>query len=113
MPICQRDCPDACSLIIEGNELRGDPGHPVTRGFACKKAKNFMRYYRERRVLYPHLRVGDGFERISWEEALSMISDRLKYVIENYGPEEVLVYNRKPCPLGRGWIDKAYKVCIL
>ena len=93
MLICQRDCPDACSLIIEGNELRGDPGHPVTRGFACKKAKNFMRYYRERRVLYPHLRVGDGFERISWEEALSMISDRLKYVIENYGPEEVLVYN--------------------
>jgi anaerobic selenocysteine-containing dehydrogenase len=64
-----------------------------------------MRYYRERRVLYPHLRVGDGFERISWEEALSMISDRLKYVIENY--------NRKPRPLGRGWIDKAYKVCIL
>lgn len=49
---CQRDCPDACSLIVSDDYLRGDPDHPVTRGFACRKARDFLRYYRsDKRVL--------------------------------------------------------------
>lgn len=92
--ICQRDCPDACSLVLVNGTLRGDPGHPVTRGFACSKARNFLNYYRsDKRVLYPHVRVGDGFERTSWNEALDLVAAKLREVLSNYGPEEVLVYN--------------------
>ncbi|MEM2730171.1 MAG: molybdopterin-dependent oxidoreductase [Candidatus Korarchaeum sp.] len=92
--ICQRDCPDACSLIVNRDVLKGDPDHPVTRGFICRKARSFLRYYRsDRRVLYPHVKVGDGYERISWDEALDLIADELKRVLNSYGPEEVLVYD--------------------
>ncbi len=92
--VCQRDCPDACSLIVMDGRLRGDPDHPVTRGFACQKADGFLRYYRsDKRVLYPHIRVGDGFERVSWDEALDLVADELKRVLSSYGPEEVLLYD--------------------
>ena len=92
---CQRDCPDACSLLVtpEG-EVRGDPHHPVTRGFACIKAMNFLKYYKsERRVLYPHIREGGRYKRVSWDEAISLIALKLRSILKEYGPREVLVVN--------------------
>ncbi|MDO5044624.1 MAG: molybdopterin-dependent oxidoreductase [Coriobacteriia bacterium] len=47
------------------------------------------------RLLYPMKRVGergsDKFERISWDEAISTICDRLEKVIAEYGNEAVYV----------------------
>ncbi|MDW8034896.1 MAG: molybdopterin-dependent oxidoreductase [Candidatus Korarchaeum sp.] len=104
--ICQRDCPDACSLIVGNDNLRGDPDHPVTRGFACQKASRFLEYYRSsKRVLYPHVRVGDGYERVSWDEALDLVADELKRVLDSYGPEEVLVYDYAG---STGLVDRKY-----
>jgi anaerobic selenocysteine-containing dehydrogenase len=46
--VCALDCPDCCSLLVkvEGDRatsLRGNPEHPVTRGFLCSKvARNFI-----------------------------------------------------------------------
>jgi len=39
---CNRDCPDACSMIatVEGGRvtrLQGDPDHPITKGFLCHR----------------------------------------------------------------------------
>ncbi len=96
--VCQRDCPDACSLIVRGDgrdiEVRGDPLHPVTKGFTCPRALKFPRYYNSgRRVLYPYVRSRDGFRRISWDEALGLVARKLREVIEEHGPQEVLVFN--------------------
>ncbi len=91
---CQRDCPDACSLIPTGLMIRGDPNHSVTRGFTCPKALKFPQYYKsERRVLYPHIRSGNEFKRVSWNEALSIIASKIKEVIKEHGSEEILVFN--------------------
>ena len=40
--VCALDCPDCCSLLVtvdngHATKLRGDPAHPVTRGFLCGK----------------------------------------------------------------------------
>ena len=45
--VCALDCPDACSLLInveagKGSRLRGDPNHPVTRGFLCGKVAKYL-----------------------------------------------------------------------
>ncbi len=85
--ICQRDCPDACGLLIrvEGGsvvEVKGNPEHPVMRGYACPKAKSFPDLYfggLQRRVLYPHIKDGGEFRRVSWEEAVSIVAERLGY----------------------------------
>jgi anaerobic selenocysteine-containing dehydrogenase len=101
--VCALDCPDACSLLInvengKGSRLRGDPQHPVTRGFLCGKVARYLeREYSPDRLLYPQRRVGargEGrFARISWEEALEEIAARLKSIAAEFGPEAILPYS--------------------
>ena len=100
---CPQDCPDACRLVVtvEGGRVTavtGDPDHPLTRGFACAKTARYPeRLYLEDRPLYPLRRVGgkgEGrFARVSWDEALDAIAERLKAILDAYGGEAVLRYN--------------------
>ncbi|GAA6733539.1 molybdopterin oxidoreductase family protein [Thermus oshimai] len=98
---CPLDCPDACRLRLTFQEGRlakveGDPEHPITRGFACAKTYRYPERVRER-LLYPMRRVGakgEGhFVRVSWEEALDGIAERLRAILDRYGGEAVLPYH--------------------
>jgi anaerobic selenocysteine-containing dehydrogenase len=113
--VCALDCPDCCSLLIDidngsgindspgvhngkGSRLRGNPDHPVTRGFLCGKVARYLdREYSPGRLLYPQKRIGakgqGKFERISWDEALDTIAARLRDIAEEYGPEAILPYS--------------------
>jgi anaerobic selenocysteine-containing dehydrogenase len=101
--VCALDCPDCCSLLVtvengRGTKLRGDPKHPITRGFLCGKVAQYLeREYSPGRLLYPQRRVGakgEGrFERISWDEALDTIAGRLSSVALESGPEAILPYS--------------------
>src|SRR5579885_3549248 len=97
--VCALDCPDCCSLLINvedgrGSKLRGNPDHPVTRGFLCGKVAQYLeREYSPQRLLYPQRRIGtkgEGrLERISWEEALDTITARLTAISAEFGPEAI------------------------
>src|SRR5476651_1025493 len=101
--VCALDCPDCCSLLIgvedgRGSKLRGNPEHPVTRGFLCGKVAQYLeREYSPERLLFPQRRVGakgEGrFERISWDQALDTIALRLRAVAAGFGPESILPYS--------------------
>jgi len=101
--VCALDCPDCCSVLViidngHATKLRGDPAHPVTRGFLCGKVAQYLeREYSQQRLLYPQRRVGrkgEGrFERISWDDALDTIAERLRAVADEYGPEAILPYS--------------------
>jgi anaerobic selenocysteine-containing dehydrogenase len=101
--VCALDCPDTCSLLVNfengrGTKLRGDPNHPVTRGFLCGKVAQYLeREYSPARLLYPQKRIGakgEGrFERIAWDEALSTIAARLQSIAAESGPESILPYS--------------------
>lgn len=44
---CNRDCPDACSIVATVEEGRitriaGDPEHPITQGFLCYRTNHFL-----------------------------------------------------------------------
>src|SRR5690349_7683975 len=103
--VCALDCPDCCSLLVNvengrGSKLRGDPAHPVTRGFLCGKVAQYLeREYSPGRLLCPQRRVGakgEGrFERISWDEALDTVAGRLKSIAAKFGPEAILPYSYK------------------
>src|SRR4029078_8948026 len=100
--VCPLDCPDTCSMrvTVEGGvavDLRGDPDHPFTRGFLCKKMNRYLdRVYADARLLPPLRRVGakgEGrFERIGWDEALATIAERLHAVREEYGGRGVRAF---------------------
>ncbi|HEY7304502.1 MAG TPA: molybdopterin-dependent oxidoreductase [Bryobacteraceae bacterium] len=102
--VCALDCPDACSLLVDidqdgkATRLRGDPSHPITRGFLCAKVTKYLeREYHPDRLLHPLRRTGakgEGrFERINWDEALDEIAGKLKAISETYGPEAILPYS--------------------
>ena len=101
--VCALDCPDTCSLLVnvdggKGSHLRGDPTHPITRGFLCGKVARYLeREYSPERLLYPQKRIGSKgagkFERISWDEALGTIAVRLKSISAEYGSEAILPYS--------------------
>ena len=93
--VCALDCPDTCAMLVQvengrATRLRGDPEHPVTRGFLCGKVAQYLdREYSPERLLYPQKRVGEKgsgrFERISWDEALDTIADPPRAVARDFG----------------------------
>lgn len=101
--VCALDCPDACGLLVQvedgrGKQLRGNPEHPITRGFLCGKVAKYLdREYSPDRLLYPGKRAGakgEGkFTRIGWDEALDTVAERLQRVAREWGPEAVLPYS--------------------
>jgi anaerobic selenocysteine-containing dehydrogenase len=101
--VCALDCPDACAMLVHvqdgrATKLRGDPDHPVTRGFLCGKVAQYLeREYSAERLLHPRKRVGPKgsgqFERISWEEALDHIAERLNAISREFGSEAILPYS--------------------
>src|SRR3954452_8025887 len=101
--VCALDCPDCCSLLINveggvGSKLRGNPDHPVTKGFLCGKVARYLeREYHPSRLLHPLKRIGakgEGrFERICWDEALDAIANELRSASDEFGPESVLPYS--------------------
>jgi anaerobic selenocysteine-containing dehydrogenase len=101
--VCALDCPDACSMLVtvedgQATRLRGDPDHPITRGFLCAKVTRYLdREYSPDRLLYPQRRIGakgePHFERITWDEALDEITSRLTSISRQFGPEAILPYS--------------------
>ncbi|HEY3440114.1 MAG TPA: molybdopterin-dependent oxidoreductase [Paludibaculum sp.] len=100
---CALDCPDACSLLVtvengHATKLRGNPDHPVTRGFLCGKVAQYLeREYHPSRLTHPLRRTGakgsGQFEQISWDSAVNEIADRLRAAADEFGPESILPYS--------------------
>lgn len=101
--VCALDCPDCCSVLVQvqdgrATRLKGDPSHPITKGFLCAKVTRYLdREYHPERLLYPQRRVGPKgagrFERISWRDAIREIAERLQAIASEHGPEAILPYS--------------------
>ena len=79
--------------------VAGDPDHPVTQGFLCAKVNRYVeRTYHRDRLLYPMRRIGPKgsgqFERISWDDALTEIAERLNAIRQSPdGAQGILPYS--------------------
>src|SRR6188508_446993 len=99
---CPLDCPDPCTLDVTVEQGRiqkidGGDTNPVTRNFICAKVRRFGdRVYGEDRVLYPCVRKdakGSGtYVRVTWDEALEQIAQRMAEIKETDGAEAILPY---------------------
>lgn len=95
-------CFNCCStqFHFKGDRLvkiTGNPDDPVLQGRVCPKSQlTLQMYHSEHRLLYPQKRVGargEGrFERITWEQALDEIADRLRGVRDQYGAEALAMF---------------------
>ena len=101
--VCPHDCPDTCSMLVtvengKAIKIAGNPDHSFTQGFLCTKVARYLeRSYHPDRLLYPQVRVGkkgEGtFRRVTWDEALDRIAQRLQSIIDRDGPEAILPFS--------------------
>ncbi len=75
-------------------KIEGNPIHPLTHGRLCARGNAGHKLaYDPDRLKYPLMRVGkrgEGkFKRVSWEEALDFMTDKLKKIKSEYGAESV------------------------
>ena len=79
-------------------KIEGDPDYPNNRGALCPRGHAGLELlYHPDRLNYPLKRAGERgegkWQRISWDEALGIISKRLREIKERYGAEAITIAN--------------------
>lgn len=75
-------------------KVKGDRTHPSSLGMVCVKGATVAESINQDRLLYPMIResLDQPFQRISWDEVLDLIADRIKSTINTYGPDAISMY---------------------
>ncbi|MDO4490698.1 MAG: molybdopterin-dependent oxidoreductase [Lachnospiraceae bacterium] len=117
--VCPYDCPGTCGLLVETEnnkilKVKGDPEHPLHHGLICEKMQGYEKAVNSpERITTPLKRVGakgEGrFEPISWEQALTEITDRWKQILKEDGPDAVIGLSSSGT---QGWIQKSIVDCL-
>ena len=85
--------------VADGKVLRveGNPDHPMTQGRLCARgnAGTALLYDRDR-LKWPLMRIGNRgegkFKRVTWDEALDFLANKLKNLKQEHGPESVAFF---------------------
>jgi anaerobic selenocysteine-containing dehydrogenase len=88
---CPLNCPDGCAFIVEmtedGLRVKGDPLNGLTKGFICSKGQALAkRVFSPDRLRFPMLKQGQKWERISWETAYTLFTEKIQETLANVGP---------------------------
>ena len=105
IPTMCLNCSTVCGMIakVENGrilKLEGNPRDPNSRGKLCAKGQAAINMVEDPdRILHPMKRIGPRgsgkWERISWDQAIADIADRLRALRQEERPEEmVLLYGR-------------------
>lgn len=90
-PYCAVGC--GLYLVVDKGKAIGIEymtDHPASEGALCPKGNSVLEIIdHEERLKYPMKKVGDGFVRISWDEALELITHAMKLSIKKYGPKSM------------------------
>lgn len=95
---CPLDCYDGCGFKIYVDngvvkKIDGDRDHPSTKGFICHKGRGLAeKIYGPHRLKYPLMKRNGEFERITWDEAYDIISEKLEFIKRNYSTIGVAHY---------------------
>ena len=85
-------CAQNCGLEVktEGSRItsvRPDKENPRSEGYVCRKGQNVAWFQNHKqRLTHPLKKVGDSFEKVSWDRALDEITEKLKKVLDDHGP---------------------------
>src|SRR5258708_6765149 len=99
VPSYCRICPALCGVLVDldGERVvgvRGDPDHPLSRGYTCPKGRLLPEEHEAPDRLRSSLRRGDdgSFAAISSQEAIDEIAKKLTQIIDRHGPRAVALY---------------------
>src|SRR5262245_4948637 len=98
---CRICAPNSGVLVtVEGDvvkAVRGDPDHPVSRGYVCPKGRALGDLHHDpRRIDHPELRVAGTLQHVSWDAALDDLVPLVQRVTAESGPDAIAMYQGTP-----------------
>jgi len=96
-------CGAGCGLylqVLDGEIVGVLPAkeHPVSEGKLCIKGWNATSFiYHPDRLKTPLIRRGDDFEEATWDEALSLVAERLSTIKAESGPNSIGFLSSAKC----------------
>ncbi len=106
---CPRNCYGSCSILsyVKNDRLvkvTGDPKHGFTKGRLCAKGYASTQFvYNPQRLKYPMRQIPRGsgnWQRISWDEAYTIIAGKIIELNQRYGSNLACGYNKFSGNLG-------------
>lgn len=95
-------CPWRCGTIVSSVNGRvykvdGNPADPKSRGMLCARGQGGVSFmYDPDRLQAPMVRTGERgegkFQEVTWSEALDHSGEKLRAIIDEYGPESVAIF---------------------
>jgi formate dehydrogenase major subunit len=74
------------------------PDHPVGEGALCSKGNASLEIlHHQERLTSPLKRKGDGWAKITWDEAIGLVARGIGEAIRDYGPDSVAVLASSKC----------------
>ena len=97
-PLCEATC--GLEITIRNDEvkrIRGDREDVFSHGFICPKGSTLKQLDADPdRLRSPQIRTDDGWRSATWDEAFTLIADRLTPIIAEHGNNAVGVYLGNP-----------------
>ncbi len=100
-------CHPRCGLLLEVENgrivgVKGDPEHPITRGRICARGSLTAEHvHHPDRINYPIKREGERgsgkWQRLSWDQALDEVAEKLKALREKHGAETLAFTHGTKC----------------
>jgi anaerobic selenocysteine-containing dehydrogenase len=99
-PICEA----SCGLLVQVDRrndsilsVRGDPNDHRSGGYVCAKSQAIHHVHDDpERLRHPVRRTANGWEQISWEEALHTVASRLSAIRAEHGKDAIAIYVGEP-----------------
>lgn len=91
-------CNCKCGILVYKEKgriqkIEGDPDNLKNKGTLCIKGRSMLEFiYDNDRTKYPMKKVNHKWIRLSWEDALNEIAERLIFFKDSLGPESVALY---------------------
>jgi len=112
-------CGCGCSISLEvkdGQIVRATPGKEdgVNQGTLCVRGSyGYDFVHSPDRLTRPMVKTEEGFEEVSWEEALERAASGLKRVKEKYGPDSLAVLGSPRCTNEENYLLQRFTRCVL
>ena len=98
-----RICEAHCGLQVEVStddqiiSVKPDKQHPVSKGYACIKGTGIGALHVDPdRVNYPLKRVDGVLQKISWDQAIKEIGDKVSTLRQSHGKRSIAMYQGNP-----------------
>lgn len=101
--------------LVDLVKVRGDRSHPSSQGMVCIKGATVAESIDKDRLIHPMMRssLDREFAQVTWEEALTAISDRIQEVIKTQGADALCMYGSGQFQTEDYYIaQKLFKGCL-